>query len=87
MKNKLEVVKKRLKATYDDNNKNEKDMLENYGKVCLVKNEIERNILKLHKVFISRCHEGDLEDNSIRNLMNDGDEIFDETCACLCKKR
>ena len=63
-----------------------KRVLEKHGKAYLVKNQIEKNILKRYKVFISRHHVGDLEGNSIRNLMKNGDEIFDETRSFLCEQ-
>ena len=57
-----------------------------HGKVYLVKRIIETIILQSFKVFIARCHGGNLEGNSIRNLMKNRDEFFGEMSTCLCEQ-
>ena len=59
LRNGLELIKK-MKAIYDDNNKKEKEIMIKHCKVHLVKNVIEKRILKRFKVFVTRCHGGDL---------------------------
>ena len=48
-----------------------------------MKDVIKKTILKGFKALITRCYGGDLECNSIRNLMKNGDEIFGETSTYL----
>ena len=52
----------------------------------LIKNCIEKRILKPFKVLNTRYHGGDLEENSIRNIIKNGDDIFVKTCICLSKE-
>ena len=77
-------MKKKLKSTYNENHKKENEMLSKHGKVGLIKNYLEKNMLKPFKLFITRHHGGDLEENSIRILMKNGDDIFD---MCLLERR
>ena len=85
-RNHLEEVKKNMKKKHDENNKSEGEVMKKHGKVYLVKNFIERNILKCYKVFKARHHGGDLESHSVCNLMKYGDDIFEKTSACLIEQ-
>ena len=60
--------------------------MEEHEQVYLIKNQIKKNILKHYKVIISRYHGGDLEGNSIRILMKNGNIIFANIVTYLCEQ-
>ena len=85
-RNHLEEAKKNMKKKHDVNNKSEGEVVKKHGKVCFVKNVIERNMLTCYEVFTTRCHGGDLEGNSVPNFMKSGDNVFEKTFDYLIGK-
>ena len=61
-------------------------MLEEHGKAHLIKNCIEKRTLKPSKALATRHDGEDLEGNYVRNLMENGDDIFGKARTCLSEE-
>ena len=74
LETKLQKMKNKLSEVQDE----EETAVEKFGKAHDIKNTIEKNTLRRHRVQVTAHHGVDLESNCIRQLMSKGDDTFSE---------
>ena len=87
MKNAFDSKLKQMKQALSKKVTDENEADEECGKVHHVKNQFERKTLCKCKVKVTAHHSGDLEGNSIRRLIGNGDEIYQDMSDYVCQMR